>query len=95
MTEAEFNAADRSGSGVAPPEIIADNNPAPGMVAENAGITMDLSNQGKIYLWDGIDTAVYLRLDRTINEGTPSEVKLWSLVECTQDATEFAALLND
>jgi len=95
MTEAEFNAADQSGSGVAPPEITVDNNPAPGIIKDSVGITMALSKQGKIYLWDGVDTAAYLQLDRVINEGTVSEEKDYSLVQCTQDAAEFADLLDD
>lgn len=99
MTEAEFNAADQSGTGVPPPEITVDNNPAPNIIKSGAGITMATSRTGgRIYLWDGTD-AVYLRLDktnpaRTVDGVAIAETKEYSLAVCTQDAAEFAALLD-
>lgn len=87
MTEAQFNAATR---GIAPPPaIIADNNPAPNIILSGAGITLATSNEGKIFIWDGGE-AIYLEVKEEIG----LSIK-YRLVQCTQDATEFAALLND
>lgn len=91
MTEAEFEAADVSGTG--PTKLSADNNPSTKVLPVITGLKFLTSNKGKLYFWDGAE-AFYLKLERTTGTG-PSLVNHYAIHPCTQDAAEFAALLND
>ena len=89
MNYTEFGDADVSGLG--PTEITVDNNPAPGLITLGGGRTVAYleSNQGILYVWDG-DSAIKLEVEESIGLQTK-----YRLVAITQDATEFAALVDD
>jgi len=89
MNYTEFGDADVSGLG--PTLITVDNNPAPGIITLGGGRTVAFleSNEGIIYVWDG-DSAIKLTVEESIGLSTK-----YLLQAITQDAAEFAALVDD
>lgn len=87
MTSVEFAAADLTGANCV--TITVDNNPYPYLTL-GGGRTNKLltAPNGKLYIYDG-DTAVYLRLDKTVGL-----TKYYSVVSITQDPTAFSTLVN-
>lgn len=89
MNYAEFQDADPAGLGGT--VVTVDNNPAPGIITLGGGRTVNMieSNEGIIYVWDG-DSAVRLAVIEEVGLNVSYRIE-----EVTQDATEFAALVDD
>ena len=89
MNYTEFQDADPAGLGGT--VLTVNNNPAPTMITLGGGRTLNMieSNQGIIYVWDG-DSAVRLAVIKTVGMVTTYRIE-----EVTQDAAEFAALVDD